>query len=154
MLMRSLLAPLVIGLVLSLAAIFGVQWTVVRVAIDEVMEDYVADELVQDAEELFSALTTLPEGGAVLGLQHFDPVFLSPASGRYYQILVSGRVALRSASLGDLSLTFEPVAPGRSRIDKASGPHGQDLLLSATGYEREGRRITMAVASRSRSRPT
>ncbi|MBK8766202.1 MAG: hypothetical protein IPM01_16925 [Burkholderiaceae bacterium] len=91
--MRSLLAPLVIGLVLSLAAIFGVQWTVVRVAIDEVMEDYVADELVQDAEELFSALTTLPEGGAVLGLQHFDPVFLSPASGRYYQILVNGRVA-------------------------------------------------------------
>ena len=147
MLMRSLLAPLVIGLVLSLAAIFGVQWTVVRVAIDEVMEDYVADELVQDAEELFSSLTTLPEGGAVLGLQHFDPVFLSPASGRYYQILVGGRVALRSASLGDLSLTFEPVAPGRSRIDKTSGPHGQELLLSATGYEREGRRITIAVAA-------
>ena len=144
MLMRSLLAPLVIGLVLSLAAIFGVQWTVVRVAIDEVMEDYVADELVQDAEELFSSLTTLPEGGAVLGLQHFDPVFLSPASGRYYQILVGGRVALRSASLGDLSLTFEPVAPGRSRIDKTSGPHGQELLLSATGYEREGRRKAQA----------
>ncbi len=33
-LMRSLLAPLVIGLVLSLAAVFGVQWSVVRVAID------------------------------------------------------------------------------------------------------------------------
>ena len=147
MLMRSLLAPLVIGLVLSLAAIFGVQWTVVRVAIDEVMEDYVADELVQDAEELFSSLTALPDGGAVLALQHFDPVFLSPSSGRYFQILVDGRVALRSASLVDLSLSFEPVAPGRSRIDKTSGPHAQELLLSATGYEREGRAITIAVAA-------
>ena len=60
MLMRSLLAPLVIGLVLSLAAIFGVQWKVVRVAIDEVMEDYVADELVQDA-----ILRFLPRADAV-----------------------------------------------------------------------------------------
>ncbi len=147
MLMRSLLAPLVIGLVLSLAAIFGVQWKVVRVAIDEVMEDYVADELVQDAEELFSSLTTLPEGGAVLALQHFDPVFLSPSSGRYYQIMVDGKAVLRSASLVDLSLSVTPAASGQTRLLKVSGPHAQELLLSATGYEREGRTITIAVAA-------
>ncbi|HPU53412.1 MAG TPA: sensor histidine kinase [Burkholderiaceae bacterium] len=145
--MRSLLAPLVIGLVLSLAAIFAVQWKVVRVTIDEVMEDYVADELVQDAEELFSSLNPLERGAAVLALQHFDPVFLSPSSGRYYQILVDGAVVLRSASLVEQSLPVRTVEPGQRLVDRTSGPHGQELLLSASGYERDGLRITIAVAA-------
>ena len=95
---RSLLAPLVIGLVLSLAVVFGVQWSAVHLAIDAMMKDYIAGELAQDADELYSALSVQPGGEARLALAHFDPAFLSPSSGRYYQIMMDARPALRSAS--------------------------------------------------------
>lgn len=144
--MRSLLAPLVIGLVLSLAVVFGVQWSAVRVAIDAMMQDYIAGELAQDADELFSALSVRPGGETTLELVHFDPAFLSPSSGRYYQILVDRAIALRSASLLDQALTVRPAHRGERYVDHVAGPHEQALLLSATSYEIQGRPITIAVA--------
>jgi signal transduction histidine kinase len=145
--MRSLLVPLVVGLLLSLALTFGMQWSMVRIAIDDVIHEYVAGELAQDADELFSGLSALPGGGATLGLLHFDPVFLSPSSGRYYQILVGQAIALRSASLSGERLAIAPVNPGQRKIDHVAGPHGQALLFSSTGYEFQGRPVTIAVAA-------
>lgn len=145
--MRSLLAPLIIGLVLSLAAVFAVQWSAVRFAVDTVTRDFIADELAQDADELFSALSILPSGEASLALTHFDPSFLSPASGRYYQILIDRDVALRSPSLVYESLAMAPVGRGQRRVDNVAGPNGQALLLNAKGYEFIGRPITIGVAA-------
>ena len=144
--MRSLLAPLVIGLVLSLAAVFSVQWSVVLVAVDAVMKDYVARELADDADELFSALSIVPGGDAALALGYFDPPFLTPYSGRYYQILVDRATVLRSPSLVGESLAVTPVARGQRHVVHIAGPKEQALLLSATGYEIQGRQITIAVA--------
>lgn len=145
--MRSLLAPLVIGLVLSLALMFGVQWSVVRIAIEEVMEDYVAEELAQDAAELSSGLTVLPDSQGKLGVAHFDPVYISPASGRYFQILDEGSIAIRSPSLAGASLNVTPLGRGQRRVSPVVGPLKQALLLSTTGYHFQGRNITVAVAA-------
>jgi len=145
--MRSLLAPLVIGLVLSLAAVFGVQWSVVRVAVETVMKDYIAGELANDADELFSGLAIRPGGETALMLTHFDPPFLTPHSGRYYQVLVDRAIALRSPSLVDASLAMMPVDRGKRRVGHVAGPDGQALLLSASGYEFQGNPITIAVAA-------
>ena len=145
--MRSLLAPLIIGLVLSLAATIGVQWSVVRIAIDDVMQDYVAGELAQDAEEMSTWLAILPNGETAIALGHFDPVFLSPASGRYFQILVDGAIALRSPSLAGESLAMTPMDRGQRRVRHIAGPKDHALLLSSTGYELQGRLVTIGVAA-------
>jgi signal transduction histidine kinase len=145
--MRSLLAPLVVGLVLSLTAVFGVQWSAVRAAVEAVVRDYIAGELAQDADELFSALSVLPGGQASLALAHFDPVFLSPSSGRYYQIMIDRDVALRSPSLASETLPMSPAGRGQRRVGDIAGPKAQALLLSASGYELMGRPVTIGVAA-------
>lgn len=145
--MRSLLAPLVIGLILSLAVMFGVQWSVVDAAVDTLMKDYVASELEQDADEFFSSLIDVPGGEVTLALTHFDPVFLSSSSGRYYQVLTDGAGHLRSPSLGDQLLISKPLSPGQRSVSSITGPMKQDLLLSATGYAFQGRQVTIAVAA-------
>ena len=145
--MRSLLAPLVLGLVLSLAVVFGVQWTAVGAAIDTMLKDFIAGELAQDTEELFSALAIQPSGETSLAVSHFDPVFLSPASGRYYQVLVDRTIALRSPSLQPESLPVTPAARGQRHISTVAGPQAQALLMSTSGYELQGRPVTIAVAA-------
>jgi len=145
-LMRSLLAPLVIGLLLSLAVVFGVQWSAVRASVDSVMKDYIAGELGQESDELFSALEIQPDGEAKLQQHHFEPAFLVPSSGRYFQFMVERAIALRSPSLTDESLAMMPLKPGERQVTYVTGPKGQMLLLSATGYEALGRPITVAVA--------
>ena len=145
--MRSLLAPLIIGLVLSLAAVFAVQWTAVRVAIDTVMRSYIADELAQDSDELFGALAIKPGGDSRLEVTDIDPPFLTPSSGQYYEILVERKPALRSPSLVHESLPIAPVASGQRYVHDVIGPNKQTLLLSATGYEFNGRSITIGVAT-------
>jgi signal transduction histidine kinase len=144
--MRSLLAPLVGGLLLSLAVVFGVQWSIVQVAIDEVIQEYIAGELAQDADELFSGLSLDPARDASLALAHYDPHYLAPLSGRYYQIQVDRTTAMRSPSLVRESLTVPPVGQGERHVVQAAGPGGEALLVSATGYALQGRRITIAVA--------
>ncbi len=144
--MRSLLAPLVTGLLLSLAVVFGVQWSVVQVAIDEVIQEYIAGELAQDADELFSGLSLDPGRDASLALAHFDPHYLAPLSGRYYQIQLDRTTAMRSPSLVREALAVPEVGQGQRNVIQAVGPKGEVLLVSATGYALQGRRVTIAVA--------
>ena len=144
--MRSLLAPLVLGLILSLATVFGVQWTLVRAAVQRVTESYIAEEFNNDADELFGALTVLPDTQTQLALLHFDPPYLRPYSGKYYQIMVADRVALRSPSLRDRVLDTPPIPRGQRRITHVAGPNDQLLLMTAVGYEFRGHPVTVAVA--------
>lgn len=145
--MRSLLAPLIIGLVLSLAAVFAVQWTAVRVAIDTVMRNHIADELAQDSDELFGALAIKPGGESGLEVTDVDPPFLTPSSGQYYEILVEGEPALRSPSLAHESLPIAPVGRGQHYVRDIVGPDKHTLLLIATGYDFMDRPITIGVAT-------
>lgn len=145
--MRSLLAQLLVGLGISLALMFGVQWSVVSSAIDEVVQDYVAGELDQDAQELLSGMSILPDSTLTLAISHFDPMYIAPGSGRYFQILTDGAKVTRSPSLAGETLDFHPLSRGQSHVSTVVGPKGQALLLSATGYDYQGRQVTIAVAT-------
>ena len=145
--MRSLLGPLVLGLVLSLAVVLGVQWSLFRADFDAMIVDYIAHELTQDAEEVFGSLAVLPSGETRLALTHFDPPFLEPHSGRYFQVVVDDGTVLRSPSLQQASLDVPAVSPGHRRVTHLDGPLRQDLLLSAVGYEYAGHAITVGVAA-------
>jgi len=145
--MRSLLAPLVIGLVLSLAAVIGVQWSMMRVAIDRMMEDFVAGELASDVEELYKSLVALPGAGAALAVTHFDPPLLQPGSGRYCQVLAGPSVVIRSPSLQGESLPIRPAVPGEQRIERVVGPQQQSLLVFTGGYTFDGRPVTISAGA-------
>ncbi|WP_342119833.1 sensor histidine kinase [Pseudoduganella sp. OTU4001] len=145
--MRSLLAALVAGLLLSLAAVFAVQRSLTGAALETVMRDYIAGELAQDADELWGGLTVVPDGGPQLAITHFDPVFLSRSSGRYFQIMVAGKPLLRSPSLGGDTLAVAPLAAGERQLATVPGPQGQALLQSSSGYQFQGRAVTIAIAS-------
>ncbi|HZX26399.1 MAG TPA: ATP-binding protein [Telluria sp.] len=143
----SLLAKLVLGLVLSLAAMFAVQRELVAVAWEAVMRDYIADELRQDADELYQGLVGLAGPNLGLALTHFDPVFGTPGSGHYYEILLGANSVQRSLSLENAHLSVPPQPPGTRGVRTQPGPHGQQLLVSASGYRFEGRPVTVAVAA-------
>jgi hypothetical protein len=116
--------------------VFAVQWSAVRAALDAGATLIVVDELEQDAEELFGSLEVMPGGSATLALAHFDPVFLSPRSGRYYQVAVDGSVALRSPSLAGM-LPAPTVSAGRRTVPGAR-PDQEALIAGASGYEFRG----------------
>ena len=145
--MTSILKALTIGLSLSLAAVFAVQWSAGRVAIETMMEEHVAAGLRQDAEELSAALVINTGGESILGIAHFDPVFLQPGSGHYFQITADGVGAIRSPSLGTFNIEAGAIAPGRTETARRAGPDRQQLLVSAIGIERSGRQFTIAVAA-------
>ncbi|MGE5094670.1 MAG: ATP-binding protein [Betaproteobacteria bacterium] len=146
--MRSLVAPLALGLVLSLAAVFAVQWSAVHAAIDRGMTEFIAGELQQDADELSSGLVRVESGGPMaLAFRHYDPSFLEPRSGRYFQVMAGDAVVLRSPSLADRTLSVTPVAPGARESSRIAGDDGEPLLVSANGYAFEAMAVTIAVAA-------
>ncbi len=145
--MRSLLAALVLGLVLSLAAMYAVQRAVVGATLQTVMTDYIAGELAQDADELRDGLTALPGQQISLAITHFDPVFLSPASGRYFEIMAGATPLIRSPSLSGQTLAAAPQQPGQRTVAVVTGPLQRPTLLSASGYAFEGRPVTIVVAT-------
>ncbi|WP_294274277.1 sensor histidine kinase [Propionivibrio sp.] len=145
--MTSILKALTIGLTLSLGAVFAVQWSAGRVAIEAMMEDYVAADLRQDAEELSTALAVNTGGESVVGISHFDPVYLQPGSGHYFQITADDVDTIRSPSLGNFNIEIGATAPGRTETSRRAGPDRQQLLVSAIGVERNARQFTIAVAA-------
>ena len=145
--MRSLLAPLALGLAVSLAVVFGIQWSLVQGAIDLGMHEFIAGELAQDADELASGLVTLGGGPVSIAFKHYDPAYLSPGSGRYYEVMVGSDTALLSPSLEGHSLSVAPVRAGERVVRTLEGVRGEALLVSAAGYPFEGRAVTIAVAA-------
>lgn len=148
--MRSLLASLLAGLILSLVAVYGAQRIVVGGTLESLMEDYIAGELEQDADELYGSLVPMPGAQLQLGITHFDPAFLSTTSGKYYMVDVAGQAPLRSPSLGRATLTMPDTprpAPGTRLRTVAPGPDGRELLYSVTAYVLGARRVTVAIAT-------
>jgi signal transduction histidine kinase len=144
--MRSLFAPLIIGLVISLAVVLGVQWSIFRTAVDDMMMEYIAGELAQEAEEMFGSLTENPNGEWSVALTHLDPPFLRPYSGKYYQLQVDNGTIVRSPSLVGATLAMTAAGPGRRQVDQVPGPQEEELLLSTTGYMFKGHAISIGVA--------
>lgn len=145
--MTSILKACTIGLTLSLAVVFAAQWSAGRAAIETMMEDQLAAELRQEAEELSMVLVINNSAESIPSISHFDPVFHQPGSGRYFQISTDDFGPIRSPSLGNFNIEVDRIAPGRTETSRRAGPGRQPLLVSASGVERNGRQFTIAVAA-------
>jgi signal transduction histidine kinase len=105
-------------------------------------EQFVASRLRHDADALLAGLT--PEATAID--RPLPPVYAQPFSGHYYAVRLGDGRLIRSRSLWDFVLEVDPLTPGATALEHRRGPLGQHLLLWRSGYERDGRAFTVAVA--------
>lgn len=143
--MRSLQARLTAGLIVSLVLLFLLQWWIVGAAIRSLTESYVVSRLRHDTENILAALLISETASPSLDPERIDPVYKRVFSGHYYQIRL-GEAELRSRSLWDQALSIPPVAPGDQTTLHATGPQGQPLLLSVSGFKKRDREVAIAVA--------
>ena len=120
--MTSILKACTIGLTLSLAVVFAAQWSAGRAAIETMMEDQLAAELRQEAEELSMVLVINNSTESIPSISHFDPLFHQPGSGRYFQISTDDFGPIRSPSLGNFNIEVDRIAPGRTETSRRAGP--------------------------------
>ncbi|MEW6324767.1 MAG: HAMP domain-containing sensor histidine kinase [Nitrospirota bacterium] len=143
--MRSIQSRLGTGLLVSLLLFFGLQWLAVVGSIRRLAEDSVASRLERDGEGLLAALTITDPSAPSLAPGPSASMYQQPFSGHYYQIAV-GDVRLRSRSLWDQTLTLPAVGIGESKRLTLAGPARQPLLVVVTGYRKQDRPVTIAVA--------
>jgi len=138
---RSLQSRLGLGLALSLAAVFVVQWLAVSAAIRYVVHEQMQTRLQHDAETLLALLEIPPADTPRFPFDTMSPIYHQPFSGHYYRVEIDGAVA-RSRSLWDEEL---PLLAGGG-INEVRGPRGQRLLVLDRTYRKGGRPARIAVA--------
>lgn len=144
--MQSLKGKLSAGLLISLLVILVLQTLFVSVSIRRLIEDYVNSRLVQDSENVLSALYIDTDGSFKLKPDRVGAVYNRPFSGRYFRISFdSGRV-LRSRSLWDEDIEISNVKPGESFEKRTVGPQEQQILTLSSGYVKHGRTLSITVA--------
>lgn len=143
--MRSLQARLGVGVVVSVLTLFGAQWWVVTDSLRSLTESYFSSRLEHDVESLLAILSFDASGRAELAAEHPNPIFNRPFSGHYYEI-IAGSDVIRSRSLWDRELGIEAEPRGSKRIVHLIGPQQQKLIMLVSGFEKDGRAVTIAVA--------
>lgn len=143
--MRSLKARLNLGLVVSLVALFSVQWWVVSASVRGLTEKFASSRLEHDTESLLVALKFDAQGNPRLDPRFINPVFNRPFSGHYFHI-ISGAHQLRSRSLWDQDLPLTPAKTGEVAVHTVAGPQNEALLMRVGGYRKRGHEVTLAVA--------
>ena len=112
LLLRGFRARLILGAIVWIAmgtAVGG--YTLIGLFRDRVQYEF-ESELDHHATELAAIITIRPDGRAAITQPLSDHRFSEPTSGYYWQVQTSGTTPLRSASLGDRTLT--PSTPSRS----------------------------------------
>lgn len=144
--MNSLQTRLRLGLTLSLMLFMALLWWTGSLAVRELGEDLIESRLEHDAEGLVAALeftsTTHPE----VQWKRINPIYLQPFSGHYYVIQLAAGPQITSRSLWDQQLKIPSLEPGNTATWYASGPSGQELLIRARHFEKQGQGFTLAVA--------
>jgi signal transduction histidine kinase len=133
------------GLVLSLLAVFGLQWLIVSLSIRAIAEGYVSSRLEHDAEKLLVAATFDRMGDLQFDPERLDAIFQQPFSGHYFRIQ-SHATVIRSRSLWDEDLPVPPVTPGQSVVGHVRGPQSQHLLQLTQSFIKQGRPFVITVA--------
>lgn len=144
--MRSLEARLAAGLLVILLLVFALLSWMALAAVEAIGQSYLQSRLDHDAEALLAALHVMPTGGVRMREGRITPVYRQPLSGHYYQVQGDGGVLLRSRSTWDQELDVATAGTGEVRFGTIDGPAGQRLLVRAAGYEKGGKRFTLAVA--------
>lgn len=143
--MKSLRARLSIGLAASLVALLALQWSIASVVIEQLVETQLLSRLTQDAENLLSGIDFNAQQEFVLDEGRISAVYQRPFSGHYYVIRAQGEIT-SSRSLWDSQLHIPEVAPGHQVLLRVQGPEQQPLLVAVSGYRKQGKLFTIAVA--------
>jgi hypothetical protein len=93
-----------------------------------------------------SMVTFNREGKLQIVSSGLDPIYARPRSGRYFQLRTTDGQLLRSASLGAEFLDLPMLAAGQTLRRHIRGPTGQDLMVLVSGWQSQGRAVTVGVA--------
>jgi signal transduction histidine kinase len=138
--MRSIRDYLGVGLVVSLVAVFLLQWLVVSATVRQLSESGFQRRMEHDIENLLAGLSFDAAGRLQLAPDRIENIYQRPFSGSYYRI-AAGDQMLRSRSLWDQDL---PAAGALTQ--HVPGPQSQPLLMHTRVFEWQGRRIAISVA--------
>ncbi len=144
--MNSLQRLLQLGLTLSLMLLMPMLWWAGSLAVRGLGEDLIGSRLEHDAESLLSAITFTGADHSPVELEYINPIYKRPFSGHYYSIRMADGSIQSSRSLWDQTLDLQVVEPGDTAQWYASGPSGQNLLVWARHYQKQGHAFTLAVA--------
>jgi signal transduction histidine kinase len=146
--MRSLRLRLLLGAVLGVSAALAIA----GVFLVGMFGAHVHRRYVKELDDHLLQMAAVVQIDAVgaLSLRHelSDPAFQRPLSGLYWQVTDAGRVALRSRSLWDGSLTLAPTtsAPGVLMESETTGPSRQKLTLVERVVVLQNRPLRLVVA--------
>ena len=143
--MRSLQARLSIGLLFSLLVVILLSWIALSNTIRYVAEDYILSRLQHDTEVLLAALEFGADKKPTLVMERINTEYQRAFSGHYY-LIKNDAIQLRSRSLWDSDLTIPVLAAGESRQLRLDGPQQQQLIVLATGYIKQGHKVSISVA--------
>jgi signal transduction histidine kinase len=143
--MTSLRSRLGIGLVASLVVMIGLLWLMVGESVEVLLEQQMTSRLAHDGEALLGGMRIEADGRVLLQGRRIPGIYQQPYSGHYFQVDAGGQ-ATRSRSLWDVKLPVPRVAVGETQISYITGPQQQPLLLWASGYQKQGREVRIAVA--------
>jgi len=121
----SLQLRLGLGLLLSLILVFIMLWFLISHSIRTLTEGYVLSHLQHDVETLLSTVQFDEKNRPRLDASKLDVIYQRPFSGHYYQVNHAKIAPLRSRSLWDQTLEFDPPATGQSIQLHVIGPERQ-----------------------------
>jgi signal transduction histidine kinase len=133
-----------IGLTISLALLMGLLWLFGAESIEQLSEDFIASRLERDSEAILGAIVVEP--ALEVRSAYINQVYHRPFSGHYYLIRQANGEEVTSRSLWDFKLQVPWVKPGRFERHYLQGPENQQLLVWVRGYQKQGQKLTIAVA--------
>lgn len=144
--MNSLGRQLRLGLAAGLLLLFGLVWWGGIQAIHSLTEYFVASRLEHDAESVLAAMRLDDSGRPLVRWRRIDAIYNQPLSGHYYQINFRDGEQVASRSQWDQRLEIPAFDPGTRGQWRMPGPAGQELLVWAAGYNKQGKIFSIAVA--------
>lgn len=144
--MQSLQARLGLSLAISLVALSTLEWFVVSPAIRKLTDDYVTSRLRLDAASLLALVTITEDGTPLIDDARLEPLYQRILSGHYFQVITAEGKTAQSQSLWHEAFRVPSVSPGEVRRVQIEGPTGQQLLVFISGFEKQGHRLTLAIA--------
>lgn len=146
--MRSLRLRLLLGAVLGVGAALAIAGVILVAIFSAHIHRRYVKELDDHLLQLAAVIQIDASGGLSLKHELSDPGFQQPVSGLYWQVMDSGRVALRSRSLWDSSLMLAPATsePGVLVASETAGPSREELVLVERIVLLQGRTLRLAVA--------
>ncbi len=143
--MNSLERRLQMGLTLSLMLLMALLWWAGSYAVEKLSEDLIVSRLEHDAESLLAAVDFTPGEGPQLALRRVNPIYQQPFSGHYYVIRLADDNQWYSRSLWDQDLSVPSLQAGETLQWYTSGPSGQQLLMWARRFQKQGHDFVVAV---------